>query len=290
MAQATLPQPALTEAPNGTHVLAYPDTPTARLTTVTPQMATDWLASAHPNRPVSRARVRMIARAIAAGLWQVNGQTLVLCPELRLLDGRHRCMAIVEAGVSVQTFVVVGIDPVCFATMDQGGKRSGADVLSIAGHPQAQTLASALRWLWRYENQEMLRASIPLLDYELPSYLAQYQGMGIVSSLSWGLMLKALVPPGVATALHLLMHRHDPRLAKAFFVGLAQGVELTASDPVYQVRERLLHERRELYHTAVVERAAALVHAWNCRRTNRPMTSTMLKWRADKSAQFPTVE
>jgi len=61
--------------------------------------------------------------------------------------------------------VVVGIDPACFATMDQGGKRSGADVLAIAGHPQAQTLCSALRWLWRYEHQQMLQATIPLLDY-----------------------------------------------------------------------------------------------------------------------------
>jgi hypothetical protein len=73
MVTATLPLPALTDAPNGTHGPAAPETPTARLTTVTPHMAHDWLASAHPNRPVSRARVKTIARAIAAGLWQVNG-------------------------------------------------------------------------------------------------------------------------------------------------------------------------------------------------------------------------
>ena len=285
MATATLPRPALTEALNGTHGPVSQEAPTAVLTTVSPQMASDWLASAHPNRPVSRARVKTIARAIQAGLWQLNGQTLVLCPEFRLLDGRHRCLAIVDAGQSVQTFVVCGIDPVFFATMDQGGQRSGADVRSIAGHPQAQTLCSALRWLWRYEHQQMLHATIPLLDYELPSYLSQHQM--IVSSLSWGLMLKALVPPGVATMLHMRMHVKDPRLAKAFFLGLAQGVELTADDPVYQVRERFLHERRELYHTAVVERAAAIVRAWNCRRTGRPMTQ--LK-RSGDSAQFPTVE
>ena len=228
------------------------------------------------------------ARAIAAGLWQVNGQTIVLCPEFRLLDGRHRCLAIVEAQQSVQTLVVCGIDPVCFATMDQGGKRSGADVLSIAGHPQAQTLCSALRWLWRYEHQQMLHATIPLLDYELPSYLSQHQL--IVSSLSWGLMLKTMIPPGVATMLHMRMHTHDPRLAKAFVVSLAQGVELTASDPVYQVRERFLHERKELYHTAVVERAAVMVNAWNCCRTGLPMTPLMLKWRGGDNAQFPTAE
>ena len=221
---------------------------------VTPQITRDWLSQAHPNRPTSKNRVKQIARAIVAGLWQINGASIVLCPEFRLLDGRHRCLAISEAGVSVQTFVVVGVDPSTFKTMDMGNKRSGADVLNIAGHPQAQTLASALRWLWRYEHQMMLAASIPLADYELPDYLAQHQG--IVSSLSWGLTLKTLAPPGIGAALHMLMHVQDPRLAKAFFVGLASGLELTASDPVYQVRERYIHQPRALFHVAVVERAA----------------------------------
>jgi hypothetical protein len=287
MATATLPLPALTETRNGTHGAASYEAPTATLTTVTPTMAQDWLDTAHPNRPVSRARVKTIARAIAAGLWQVNGQTLVLCPEFRLLDGRHRCLAIVEAGRSIETFVVVGIDPACFRTMDQGGKRSGADVLAIAGHPQAQTLCSALRWLWRYEHQQMLHATIPLLDYELPSYLAQHPR--IVPSLSWGLMLKVLVPPGVATMLHLLMHTSDPGLAKRFFLSLAQGVELTASDPAYQVRERFLHERKELYHTAIAERAAVMIQAWNCYCSGQPMTPRLLRWTGDNTA-FPTIE
>ena len=286
MATATLPRPALTKVANGMPVPTSPEAPTALLTTVTPQMAADWLASAHPNRPVSRARVKTIARAIAAGLWQVNGQTLVLCPQFRLLDGRHRCLAIVDAQQTVQTVVVAGIDPACFVTMDQGGKRSGADVLSIAGHPQAQTLCSALRWHWRYEHQCMTSASIALLDYALPAYLAQHPS--IVRSLSWGHMLKALVPPGVATMLHLLMQARDPALAKAFFLGLAQGVELTAADPIYLVRERFLHERKELFHTAVCARAATIVQAWNCRRQGLPLTPLMLKWSGD-SAQFPLV-
>lgn len=286
MATATLPLPTVLQASNGTHVPASAEPATAVLTTVTPQMASDWLAAAHPNRPPSRARVRAISRAITAGLWQVNGQTIVLCAEFRLLDGRHRCLAIVEAGRSVETFVVVGIDPICFKTMDQGSKRSASDVLHVAGHPQAQTLASALRWFWRYEHQCMTSASIALLDYELPAYLAQHPS--VVRSLSWGLSLKALVPPGVATMLHLLMQAKDPALAKTVFLGLAQGLELQATDPIYLVRERFLHERKELYHVAVCARAAAIVHAWNCRRTGQPMKPLMLTWRGDNAA-FPTV-
>ena len=262
MATATLPLPAMSKARNGTHVPASPDAPTAILTTVTPQMARDWLAAAHPNRPLSRARVKTIARAITASLWQVNGGTLVLCPEFRLLDGRHRCLAIVDAGRSVQTFVVCGIDPACFGTMDQGGKRSGADVLAIAGNPQAQTLASALRWCWRYEHQQMLSATIPLLDYELPGYLAQHPDPHheCLVGRSCSKPCSPLGPPRCSTCGCTPRILGSPRRS---FMALASGLELTASDPVYLVRERYIALGRALYHTAVVERAAAIVRAWN---------------------------
>jgi hypothetical protein len=87
--------------------------------------------------------------------------------------------------------------------------------------------------------------------------------------------------------LHMRMHAQDPGLAKAVFMALASGLELTASDPVYLVRERYISLGRALYHTAVVERAAAIVRAWNGRRGGRPMPQG--KW-AGTSAQFPTVE
>jgi len=131
----------------------------------------------------------------------------------------------------------------------------------------------------------MLAASIPMADYELPAFLEQHRG--ILSSPSWGLSIKTLLPPGVGCMLHMKMHTHDPGLAKQFFTSLAQGVELTAADPVYQVRERFLHERKELYHTAVVERAALIVRAWNACRGIRPLPQG--RW-AGTSAQFPTVE
>jgi hypothetical protein len=288
MATATMPLPALKSARNGTttHVPAAPDdAPTARLITVTPEMAAAWLASAHPNRPVSRARVTTIARAIKAGLWQLNGQTLVLCPDFRLLDGRHRCRAIVEAGRSVEMFVVASIDPQCFLSMDQGKKRSGGDVLAIAGNAHGQILASALRWHWRYEHQQMLSATIPVADYELPAYLVQHAN--ITTSLTWGLSLKALLPAGCASMLFFLMSAHEPALAKVMFQALSTGLELKSTDPTYAVRERYLAQGRALNHTSVVERSAAVVRCWQTMRTGRPMPQG--KW-SGTSSMFPSIE
>jgi hypothetical protein len=284
MATATLSP--LTASVNGTHTHAPADEPAAVLTAITPEMARDWLASAHPNRPISRRRVQTIARAIAAGLWQVNGQTIVLCPEFRLLDGRHRLSAIVEAGRTVHSLVVCGIAPACFLTMDQGAKRSGAHVLAMSGHPHAQTLCSALRWLWRFANQRMTSASIELLDYQLPDYLAQHPSF--VSALTWGLAIKALVPPGCGAMLYHVMRTSDPALAKKFFLDLSQGLELKASDAPYLIREKFFHEKTELHHMGVCTRAAVLVQGWHCLRKDLPMSQAKLRWSGD-SAAFPVV-
>lgn len=282
MALATLPKQAL----NGTHVHAQADAPTAQIVSVSPAMAHEWMRTRHGNRPLSQARVKALARAIVAGKWMVNGGTLVTCGDNRLLDGQHRCAAIEQAGVTVQTLVVFGVDPASFPTMDQGRKRSAGDIIRIAGNAHApQTLASALRWTWRYENTGMCTASIALHDFELLDYLATHQG--IVSSLSWGISIKSLLPPGVACMLHWKMSERNPVLAKEFFQALSTGVSLEADDPSYVVRERYIHQPRALNHSQVVERAAALVRAWNCRRGGRPMPAGKF---VGGSAQFPRVE
>src|SRR5713101_6661877 len=100
MATATLPLTMLAKARNGTapHVHASTDEPTAQLISVSPEMARAWLATRHGNRPLSQQRVKRIAAAIKAGLWMVNGATLVVCEHNKLIDGQHRCAAIEEAG------------------------------------------------------------------------------------------------------------------------------------------------------------------------------------------------
>jgi hypothetical protein len=248
-------------------------------------MAADWLRTRHGNRPLSQQRVRQIAAAIKSGFWMVNGGTIVTCPDNRLLDGQHRCAAIEASGTTVQTLVCFGVDPASFPTMDQGRKRSGADILAIGGHGHAGTLASALRWTWRYENTMMCSAVIPLNDFELLGYLAAHQG--ISSSVSWGCSIKSIIPAGLGSMLHSRMTVTDPVLAKSFFAAMATGVELKADDAIYAVRERYLHQPRALNHAQVVERAAGIARAWNCRRGGRPMPQG--KW-AGTSAQFPHIE
>jgi hypothetical protein len=237
---------------------------------------------------VSRARVKSIARAIQAGRWRCNGEPLILDQDGRLLDGQHRLAAVIEANQAIDSFVMVGIDPAHFSTIDQGAKRTGGDVLAIEGHPQAKTLASALRWVWRYEFEAMRKATVTILDYELNEYLGEHPALP--HSLQWGQQVRMLLPHGAATALHYLMSAKDVALAKSFFHGLAHGQNLTAADPVYHVRERFLKEKVQPHHMLIVGRMALLTLAWNCVRKQQPFPPSLL-WRglSDKTVAFPEI-
>lgn len=100
---------------------------------VTPQTATLWLDTKNShNRPVSQSTVERYVQEMRAGRWVNNAQPIIFGkPSDRLLNGQHRLKAIVISGVSVECTITWGVDDNAFDTIDDGNKRSLADVLAI---------------------------------------------------------------------------------------------------------------------------------------------------------------
>ena len=136
------------------HPASAPGDISAELMHITPEMARDVLKNPLPNRPISKARVRALIDDLRSGRWQINGESIVLDSNLRLLDGQHRLMAVAESGIAITALVVVGVAPAAMPSIDQGRSKGGADVLHMAQLPQAQQLASAARWLWRWQRAD----------------------------------------------------------------------------------------------------------------------------------------
>ena len=87
----------------------------AKLERITPETAASMLQLNTGNRPVVAKHVTAIAREITEGRWQINGDTVCFSDD-RLVDGQHRLMAIIKAGIPIQTFVVRGISSESFIT------------------------------------------------------------------------------------------------------------------------------------------------------------------------------
>ena len=126
--------------------------PTAGQMIVTPNMATEWLEQNKRNRHIRQSHVDDLAQEIKSGLWKFDGATIRFDTEGNILDGQHRLWAVIESGLSIDTFVVLGLESDVFAVIDTGIVRTGADVLSrLDMTPQERRTAStAVAWIMRY--------------------------------------------------------------------------------------------------------------------------------------------
>ena len=118
--------------------------------TLTPELAAALLSSSSHNRNIRQKQVNLFVRAIKENRWSLNGETLILDRTGALRDGHHRCHAVVVAGLPIETFVVFGMDPNDFVTIDIGAARSGGDMFKILNERHAPTLSAAATLLWQY--------------------------------------------------------------------------------------------------------------------------------------------
>jgi len=258
------------------------------LMVITPTMAGDLLKRKLPNRPLSKARVRVMIEDMRAGRWQTNGESIILTESLEVIDGQHRLQAVYESGVSITALVVVGIAPDVAMSIDQGRAKVGSDLLYMVGLEQAKELASTSRWLYRYERNQMRVQRSELRNGDLPAYVESRPSLP--ASLPWGRLLRDLLPQSCASMLHYVTSQKDAGLAKRFVDALAHGDALKRDHPAHVARERLLRDKSPKNHAGVLSRAALLVLAWNCVRLDRAMPGS-LTWKgvSDVAAEFPEV-
>jgi len=98
------------------------------VTTITPEVAAKWLASANVNnRSLSEKKVKRIASSISKGLWRLTHQGIAFYEDDRLADGQHRLAAIVMAGIPVQVMVTYGLPTAVSDSIDKGVARTLKD-------------------------------------------------------------------------------------------------------------------------------------------------------------------
>lgn len=103
------------------------------LVSVTPTMAQLWLDHNCGNRKLSNAVVTKIKNSILAGKWQVTHQGIAIDETGNLIDGQHRCNAIIQASKTVKCWVATysGATTAREKPIDIGNKRSVSCVTGL---------------------------------------------------------------------------------------------------------------------------------------------------------------
>jgi hypothetical protein len=219
---------------------------------VTVEMAAGWLREQARNRPVNWDRVARYARAMRSGKWSVTNQGLGIGVDGRMIDGQHRCQAVVMAGVPVEMMVTFNLPESARPDIDGGKPRGLSDRLHMFGDvAYARYITSWMNAIYR-----TLYDSSHTPDISYDDAMAWYEtnlddvefGVSILTKVP-SRMRRKLAQASVLGSL-VFAHRREPVKVRAFAERFAAGEGLVSGEPALALREFLLaEEHRTDSHT-----------------------------------------
>lgn len=271
-------------------VIPLPDPkPHFEVVTITPEIAGNLLSRNTQNRPLSEARVQKYAREMTEGRWLMNGEPILFDRHGKLINGQHRLYACIRSGVSFECVVGQGLGDDVFPTLDQHGKRTIADVLSIDGEASGHVLAAAVTRIWKYERGILTRTGMDSRPstQEARETLARHPG--IRESMPHGAKMGNLVSRSLMTFCHYIFSAKNPELAEWFMEALGSGADIGKTDPVFHLRRRLIEDRAGKARLPEKEVIALTFKTWNATRAGREVRA--LRWRGTgpTAEPFPKV-
>lgn len=241
---------------------------TSDVVCITPAIAAEWLRANTGNfRRIDMSRVNCYAADIKAGLWDLNGETIVFGADGELKNGQHRLTAIIKADSSIQSVVVRGIT--CSAAhIDRGKPRSVAQWIAHGGVRNAPMVAAIARLcvgyakgLWPLQGWGI----DTMTDNEVLEF-AEAHHEGINASLT-GTRLKGVRSSNLVAVMFVgcnLADINKSETARWFRDGLVTGSDLDQNDAVLHLRNRILQASKSA-HAAITPfmTRMLLTMAWN---------------------------
>lgn len=266
-----------------------PPTPALRYerVMVTPDIAAEFLRSNSTNRPLRRKKVDQYARAMTDGQWQETGQPIIFSKSGRMIDGQHRCAAVMKAGVTVAMTIVRGVADAAFTAIDDSAPRTLADILAIEGWApwEARSGATAARYALAYQHGSR-KLNLSFANAVARDFVFNHPDLMTSVELLAKLPRKpSPTPHSLGAFLHFEMAKLDRDAADRFIRQLWTGENLGPDDIVLQLRNRLLARLLGTKKGAELETIAeAVIRVWNSYRRGKPIKHINNAFRHDSNA------
>jgi hypothetical protein len=236
--------------------------------TLDPPLAKKFLSKMRKNRKVSENVVQHYAQTMLNGEYKVTHQGIAFDTDGNLVDGQHRCLAVVKSGCTVQIMKTDGLPTDAFDYIDRGKKRVVGDVLSIDGEKASRSLASLLAKLWHYRNHPDQvwagRIREPTIG-EIRQTLDDNPNVRMIIEKFRTRLKQVGSNTDVLLCLYLFWEV-DEDDGLEFGDKLCDGTDLKKGDPILALRNRFINLRAMKQHISPRERIGMTLKAWNAWR------------------------
>jgi hypothetical protein len=264
--------------------------------TVTPKKAMQWMKCNVTNRPLSKATIKQYATAMQQGAWKLNGDSICFNCNGDLIDGQHRLAACIKVGCSFESYVIHGLDHQAFDTIDQGKRRTIADVFARDGYKHYKILASATRWTWLYQSGMtiVIGRDIVMKEHSALRLDEAHELIEANPSLHHAADLacvlhrqQKLMKPGILAFLIHETGRSGQDRADNFWTRVIVGENLTKGQASHLLHKRLVEDSQSnTVKLPPVVLIAMAIKAWNAEMSGKHMG--VLKWLEEED--FPLIK
>lgn len=237
------------------------------------------------NRPVRPGKVRQYANDMRNGEWKLTGEAIIFDENGDLADGQHRLAAVIEADVSVEFWVTMGVERDTRLYLNQGANRNVRDARSFVGLDSIRHgavvdgIARIHARIARTGEPVMTKipsggGNLPLTNAEVVSWTA----MNIEpaeEAAAWGVAVRTAlggVSAPAAGFAKMWLDAVDAKASEQFFQMIVDGVREGAGDPLVTM-ERTIRSNR----LRVEQQVAIFVMTWNAWRTGAKVNSFRAK-------------
>lgn len=272
--------------------MSVPEHPICTFEEITPELASQYLASNPRNRIVRKPRVAQYARDMRAGKWRPDAGETIKFNGTSILDGQHRLLACVKSGTSFWTFVVREVSISAHHVIDTGLPRSMADEMRWQGIKDASNSAAILNLLWRVEQNSAIDASNPTRSELVPLLHETRDLLLTAASRSRSAWVATRVPTSSLGVVYMRMDRIGwGNLTDEWFDHLILGTGYQERDPALLLRNYAMRVKGTTnIRPNQLEWLAITVKATNLWLTGQT-TRTHLRWRrfGHQAEAFPTL-
>lgn len=257
--------------------------------TITPEDAAKFLERNKGNRKLSDKNVQFFFEQMKRGDWKVTADPIKFGKDGRLLDGQHRLQALIKHGKPVDMYVAEGLEDEVFAVLDTGKNRSAGDVLSMQGFKNSTSVGAAVRAILLYNQgyysdatraSRMGKATNAMVLKFAERHPEINEVIEFVSQVNRQFRYISLAP---LTMLYWILSKKNQEQADAFFGKYATGIELSESNPIRLLRERLIRDGQNKTKLTTRDKVALFIYAWNAFMSKKRIQQLTLA----KNYQFP---
>lgn len=223
---------------------------------LTPELAKEYLeALPERQRVMSPRTVDRYAADMLADKFPFTGDPIRFNRNGDLIDGQHRCTAVIESGEPMAVLVIRGMEPDMIRFFDSGRTRRFADDLRIQGYSNHASLAAITARVWHWEHGNYGYMEVPYVANPLYANTSPSRAM-LWTTLEQNLHLPEVAthaariyrytgnaPMSVTGLVWHLLGEVDPDAREKFFHELVSGSNQTGPEYPINVLRRTLTRR-----------------------------------------------